>query len=133
MIRKDHMQIFKKNKKLRIAWVNYCAFGGHYLKDTHLFHNMGGFKPCGSTGDGRCAKQGSNSKQPCSMGSVINGRFKHFFTIGRESHKEFKSATVSRKKGKNEIPELLTCEMINAAVEEWKSKMGTRKSKVPKR
>ena len=121
MARKAHMAVFYKSDSLRVHTVNYCAFGGHYLKATHLFHNMRTFTPKGLSGDGRCAGKGSKKTQQCPMGTIVEGRFKHFFTIARESTKEFKSVDVSRKRGKNELPAMLTAEMMGHAYEEWKS------------
>ena len=78
--------------------LNYCAFGGCYLKPTHIFHNMKRFVPKGLSGDGRCLGRGRNGRGQCPAGEMVGSRFRHSFTIGRESHKEFKSAEVSRRK-----------------------------------
>ena len=120
MARKEHMAIFHKRENLKVSTVNYCAFGGHYLKATHLFHNMPAFTPKGLSGDGRCAGKGSKKRQQCPMGTIVDGHFRHQYTIGRESTKEFKSEEVSRKRGKNELPAMLTAEMMEQAYEDWK-------------
>ena len=65
------------------------------------------------------------------MGEMVNGKFKHFFTIGRESTKEFKSDEISRKRGKNELPALLTEDMVEHAFGEWK--LGRQQKKTWKR
>ena len=131
MARKRHMAVFRSSKGLWMHIVNYCAFGGHYLKRTHLFHNMRGFSPKGTSGNGRCAGKGSKAGRMCPAGSVVDGKFKHHFTIGRESTKEFKSESVSRRCGKNVLPGLLTEEMVEQAYREWKCT--PKQSRVAKR
>ena len=117
--RKQHMKDVACEPHLRTHVVEYCAFGGHYRKSTHLFHNMCDFQPCGTTGNGRCGRQGKNGRGACPVGAMVQGRFKHNFTIARESDKEFVSAATSRKTGKNQIPELLTKEMTDHATTMW--------------
>ena len=121
--RKQHMNIFSTGDRghsmLRTSRVNYCAYGGHYMKNTHMFHNMPGYQPKGTSGNGLCAKKGNGIKVPCPAGHIVEGKFLHYYTIGRESSKEFVTEKVSRRKGKNAIPTMLTSEMTCAALDDW--------------
>ena len=129
MHRKKHMCLFTEEKWLAISRVNYCAFGGHYMKNTHLFHNMPWYHPCGTSGNGLCAKKGKGGRAACPVGQIINGKFLHLYTIGRESTKEFVTSEVSRRRGKNEIPCMLTEEMTQTALEEWLEKQDKHQDK----
>ena len=134
MARKKHMQVFVEAKRgLRCHKVNYCAFGGWYLKATHIFHNMASFSPRGNSGNGLCSGKGRQGVAACPVGQIEGGRLKHKHTIGRESHKEYKDEKVSRKKAKNAIPELLTKEMVETAFIEWASEIEMQQRKKRKR
>ena len=113
------MQVFTTDRDLQIDKVNYCAFGGYYKKNTHLFHNLDSFLPKGTSGNGRCGGKNSKGEVVCPMAELVHGRVHHFFTIGKESHKEFSSEDVSRRRAKNGIPAMLTVEMTMAALSQW--------------
>ena len=66
---------------------------------------------------GAVAKEGGQGA--CLRGKIVKNRWKHKFTIARESSKEVSSNFVTRKKAKNEIPALETAEILGAAWEEW--------------
>lgn len=126
--RKAVMQQFKSSP-LRVIKVNHCAYActgglaqdGWYKKSTHYFTNLpcDVWRPTGLTGTGRCGGRGSNKVRRCLRGKIVKRRWKHLYTIGRESQKEFTSESVSRAKAKNEIPALQTSEIMQAAWEDW--------------
>ena len=58
----------------------------------------------------------------CAVGGLVNGRWKHTYTIGRESQKEFKSDTVSRAKAKLALPEEQTLAVLEVALADWRAR-----------
>ena len=124
MEKKAVMQQFKV-APLRVVTVHHCAYAGvgdgWYRKPTHYFTNLSAkfWRPTGLTGCGRCGRSGSKKARRCIRGRLVKGKWKHFYTIGRESSKEFTGGRKSRKAAKNEIPSLQTEEIVQAAWEEW--------------
>lgn len=114
LARKTWMQIFQQ-APLRTVEVHHCAYGGVYRKPTHYFTNLKVWEPAGWSGSGKCGGRGKKGTKRCRHGCVIEGRFKHFHTIARESVKEFSSAEVSRKMAKNALPAMQTKEIVGSA------------------
>ena len=105
LCRREYMQ---KNKlpKHKLVLIHYCAFNHIYNKPTHLWTNIMNWEPKGTTGTGLC-------EQKCGMGKWSEkGKFKHEYTIARESHKEM--AGVGRKAFKNMVPLMLQREVWGA-------------------
>ena len=99
---------FQENKlpDHKLVLIHYCAFNHIYNKPTHLWTNIMNWEPEGTTGTGLCERK-------CGMGmSSEKGKYKHKYTIARESQKEMAGA--GRKAFKKMVPLMLQREIWGA-------------------
>ena len=77
----------------------------------------------------RSAGKSNKFGKQCEVGQLVEGRWKHIYTIGRESHKEFKSTSVSRAKAKIALPEEESKELLEVAWKDWQATQQSKRSK----
>ena len=97
------------SRVVRRMQVDLCAYGHYYMKPTHIWTTVRGWRPRGerAEGNGKCG-------QKCRMGSWVGGRWKHRFGIGVESTRA--RGGVGRREAKQAIPHLLHREILGAAM-----------------
>ena len=111
----EYMQIEELPSGTEKVTFDQCTYEREYKKTTQLWHDLEGYKPTGSTGDGRCHGR-------CGKGYIRDGYYRHFKALAVEPFRGPRGK--GHTKEKNALPEDLLEEIALHAMHRGENRQG---------